>query len=478
MKFICIITLLSFSSGATIASAQITNFKHVVVIVQENRTPDNLFQGLCSPPFGFRGLPGLPGSCSITPSSSQYNIQTKDWKDGGWPGTIQPNPVSLTAPYDLDHTHAAFLAMCDRNPVTNVCQMDGAAGIRCAGSCPPKPQFAYVTNTAGVLNPYLELATQYGWANYMFQTNQGPSYPAHLYLFGGTSAPSAFDDKSGIFAAENPSGGFTPAGCASPPQTTVALIDRSGQENQQVYPCFEHKTLADVLPKSVSWKYYAPGANTIWTAPNSIEHICGSTGKGGHCGGSAWMDHLDLNPSDVLKDIDGCQLSSLSWVVPSGQNSDHAEHNDGGGPSWVAAIVNALGNSKSCDEGTGYWKDTAIIITWDDWGGWYDHEPPVLSTHSEYEHGFRVPLIVVSAYTTAGYVNNSQQDFGSILRFIEHNFGVEEGSLQFADARAQSDLGLFFNLRAAPRSYTNISAQKSAAFFLNDSRAMADPDDQ
>ena len=68
--------------------------------------------------------------------------------------------------------------------------MDGAARVACTGTCPAKPQFRYVDNSTGILNPYLDIATQYGFANYMFQTNQGPSFPAHLYLFGGTSAPN------------------------------------------------------------------------------------------------------------------------------------------------------------------------------------------------------------------------------------------------------------------------------------------------
>jgi len=55
---------------------------------------------------------------------------------------------------------------------------------------------------------------------------------------------------------------------------------------------------------------------------------------------------------------------------------------------------------------SGYWKDTAIFLTWDDWGGWYDHEPPTFlaSPEGDYQYGFRVPLIVISAYTPAGYV--------------------------------------------------------------------------
>ncbi len=449
--------------------AQIPQFQHIVVIFQENRTPDNLFQGLCAPPYG------TADACSASPASaSQYNIQTRDWKDNtSSAGVTQPGPVKLANAYDLSHAHTAFLKQCNQSS-SGVCQMDGAAGVACSGTCPKKPQFKYVDNSAGILNPYLELATGYGWANYMFQTNQGPSFPAHQFIFGGTSAPSAAADAAGVFASENTSG---PAGCTAPAGTTVPLIDRTG-ENQKVYPCFEHSTMADLL-SGFSWRYYAPSAGSIWTAPNAIQHICQSSGAGGVCTGQGWKDNVDLKPANVLTDIANCKLRSVSWVIPTGQNSDHARSNDGGGPSWVAAIVNAIGASTACDNGAGYWNDTAIVITWDDWGGWYDHEPPSIlaGAQGDYQYGFRVPLIFVSAYTPKGYINNVRHDFGSVLRFVEHNFGIPQGALNFADARAKNDLAGFYDLTKAPRAYQRVAAPKTAEFFLKDKRKATDPDD-
>jgi phospholipase C len=189
---------------------------------------------------------------------------------------------------------------------------------------------------------------------------------------------------------------------------------------------------------------------------------------------------VDLRPADVLADIRSCNLRSVSWVIPAGQNSDHAGNPDNtGGPAWVAAIVNAIGNSPTCPDGEVYWRNTAIFITWDDWGGWYDHEPPTIlpMPQGDYQYGFRVPLIVVSAYTPAGYINNSRHDFGSILRFIEHNFGIPEGQLAFADRRATGDLTGFFHLGQAPRPFQHVSAAKDATYFLNDKTVPTDPDD-
>ncbi len=457
-------------------------FKHVVVIFQENRTPDNLFYGLCSLPYG------TAASCSTAPETSLYNLQTDHWANlRSATGFTNPTPIPLANTYDLNHAHSGFTAMCDADPRSGECKMDGAINVACGGTCPPQPQYKYVDNSKGVLNPYLEMATQYGWANYMFQTNQGPSFPAHQYIFGGTSAPSAADDAAGIFAAENMSntgiaGTYAVAGCIAAANTTVQLVNSAGIENpvDRVYPCFEHQTIPDVLPSDVTWRYYTPSAGSIWTAPDAIQHICESSGPGGVCEGKLWEKNVDLNPADVLTDIGNCRLPNLSWVIPTGANSDHANGNDGGGPSWVASIVNAIGRSSTCDGGAGYWKDTAVILTWDDWGGWYDHVGPAKLPYPQggYQLGFRVPLVVISAYTPNHYINNVRHDFGSVLRFIEGNFAVRQGVLHFADARANNDLALFFDFSKPPRQFKTIAAPKDAHFFINDRRPQTDPDDE
>lgn len=457
-----------------VAQCQIASFQHVVVIVQENRTPDNLFQGLCSAPYGG------PGSCSVGPTTRGYNIQTKNWLDKGVPGgVIQPLTVPLTNKYGLGHAHKAFTAQCDLNPATGTCAMDGAAGTGCSGTCPTQPQFRYVDNSTGILNPYLSLATQYGWANQMFQTNQGPSFPAHQFLFGATSAQNATDDVAAIFAAENVS---PVAGCIALSGALVQLINTSGENpKNKIYPCFEHNTLADLLPPGITWKYYTPNAGSIWTAPNAIQHICQpNLPYGGQCVGSEWTANVDLVPSDVLSDVQNCHLRNLVWVIPTGQNSDHPGGSKGGGPAWVASVVNAIGQS-TCrnQDGSSYWNSTAILITWDDWGGWYDHQGPTIlpGAQGDYQYGFRVPLIVVSGYTPAGYTSNNQYDFGSMVRFIEQNFGIAEGALGFADARASNDLTDFFNLHQVPRVFVPIASPKTLQDFLNDNTPATDPDD-
>ena len=182
------------------------------------------------------------------------------------------------------------------------------------------------------------------------------------------------------------------------------------------------------------------------------------------CAGSPWQNVI-IPEKRVLTDIANNQLAQVTWIIPDGAASDHAQINDGSGPSWVASIVNAIGNSQ-------YWTNTAIFITWDDWGGWFDHVAPKVI--NSYEYGFRVPLIVVSPYAQAKHVSHNTHDFGSILKFIEENYGLP--SLGYADAPAD-DFSDCFNFSQTPLAFQTISAPMGAEHFLNDTRPPTDPDD-
>ena len=503
MKFTFRSLLLVSSLLVAAAEAQISQFQHIIIVFQENRTPDNLFFTLCA-----------TNSCSTTPTNKQYNIQTSNWLDKtSTTGFTQPTGVALNNGYDPDHSHTGWKNECDLNTMTNVCKMDGAAA-----TSPNRGAFVYVLNTpdakhpTGILASYLTLATQYGWANYMFQTNQGPSFPAHQYIFGGTSALSAAGDQAGTFISENYSGNDA-AGCYAQNGQTTKEINSAGVETLFTIDyatgndvCVNRTTMKDLLENiGVGWKYYSsdgPGTDkggSIWTAPNAIESICDPDSGHENCLGSEWAEHVDLTPADVLSALGAngspCQtsgadnLQGVSWVIPTGANSDHPGSSTGG-PDWVASIVNALGTSPCTDTVTvngqtktvSYWQDTAVVIAWDDFGGWYDHVPPTILASPEggYQLGFRVPMIFVSAYTPVGYINNSNHDFGSVLRFMEHNFGITEGALNFADSRGAkplNDLTGFYNLNNAPRTFTQIPSAKTAVDFINDKTPPTPTDD-
>jgi phospholipase C len=234
--------------------------------------------------------------------------------------------------------------------------------------------------------------------------------------------------------------------------------------------------LTDLLDaKGVTWRYYAPSAGSIWTGPDAIEHICQQKSINGvlTCTGPDWVNNVIIPESGFLQDISSGHLPQVSWIIPDGAASDHALGNDGSGPSWVASIVNAIGNSQ-------YWANTAIIITWDDWGGWYDHVAPKViddgvSWGSGYVYGFRVPLIVVSPYAKAAYISHTTHDFGSILKYIEKTFDLP--SLGYADVPAD-DLSDCFDLTQTPLTFKTISAPLGPAHFLDPKRPHTDPDDE
>jgi hypothetical protein len=502
---------------------------HVVVILQENRTPDNLFHFLspqCPIPQGASGL----SACTPIPvTSSCYNISPCGLSNQS--GTVLP--ITLTGVLlqvggnDPNHSHKAFSEMCDPDPANGyACRNDGAWRI---ANLPGTNSYGYVLNpavtnydgTAGhLLDPYLTFAEQYGWANFMYQTNQGPSYPAHQFIFSGTSARSTAEDSLSTFVAENFSGALTPAGCLAPSGAKNWLIspvfDTIGKgclpyddglvqecsliNNTLIYPsnpvgvfCDDKPSMGSALDaQRITWKYYAPSAGAIWTAPDSNKDICVpqfTSPTTLECAGKEWNANVDVakKGTDILGDITNCNLSSVSWVIPNGNWSDHAGATFPYGPSWVAAVINSLGQNPTCAPGTTnagerFWDDTAIIVTWDDWGGWSDHEPPPLlssglpctsnNCQADYQLGFRVPLVVVSAYTPQGYISNNSYDFGSILRTIEGVYGIREGELGVADARATTDLRDFFT--GAFRDYTPVPAEKPASYFLG-AKAQAGP---
>ncbi len=431
--------------------------QHVVVIFQENRTPDNLFHDSVLMARGAdiasSGVNSLGQTIPLTPMDL---------------GTNGANPDT----YDLAHSHHAFVSMYDGG------KMDGADLILCnpAAQCPPNahpnPQFHYV-DPADV-QPYFALAEQYTFGDRMFQTNEGPSFPAHQFIISGTSAPTA---TSTLFEAENQQHDLPIYGCIAPLTATVVMIDAEGSETSQPpeYPCFDHPTLTDILQTNgITWRYYTPSAGSLFTSPTAIAHICQEQTINGTrtCTGPEWTSFVSIPQTNFLTDIANGQLAQVTWVIPDGADSDHALSNDGTGPAWVASVVNAIGNSA-------FWANTAIIITWDDWGGWYDHVPPKVindgvSWGSGYVYGFRVPLIVVSPYAKAAYISHATHDFGSILKFVETTFKLP--SLGYADTPAD-DLSDCFDLTQSPISFKLIPAALNDAYFMRDVRVTSDPDD-
>jgi phospholipase C len=378
------------------------HFQHVIVMIQENRTPDNLF---CS-----CHIPGADTKCSAKGA-----------------------PISLTGYPDPGHGHWNFLRE--------------AAGNYQAG------EYDYVRDS--VLAPYCELGRTYGFANRMFQTNQGPSGPAHDFILAASSQPSPGSD---LFLSEN-----TDALGGCPLSTFGIFINPEGQESRGGPACLTIDSLPTLLSAAgLSWRYYTPSQRTYWNAPQAMARLCRAAH--GECGAPDWAKNDPTNPAQVLSDIANGKLATVSWVVPGKGNSDHPGSLYAGGPAWISSVVNAVGNSP-------YWENTAIFVTWDDWGGWYDHVPPLPNNSGfceQYCYGFRVPLLVISAYTPA-MIDDDPHNFGSIANFIEENFKL--GSLGAADAYSDN-LDDFFPASEAKRAFISIDPRGSF-----DPEDRTDPDD-
>jgi phospholipase C len=411
-------SLLPLSAQNSVSNPRIG---HVVIIVQENRTPDNLFQG-------------LPGADIATSGLNSHGQR------------VPLRPIELQSKIDLDHTHRGFEREYNGGKMNGFDREHGGCGN---GPCAPPQVRAYSYVRQEDVAPYFTMARRFTFGDRMFQSNEGPSFPAHQYIISGTSTPRV---GSRYRASENPGGSARvneqKGGCDSPAGTLVKLIDKRGVETARTYPCFERPTLADLLEaRGHTWRYYQQDdASGFWNAFDAIKHLWKRPD---------YNTHVIFPSSQVLTDIKAGNLADVTWVTPADVSSDHPGWSDGSGPSWVASVVNAVGESQ-------YWKDTAIFIVWDDWGGWYDHvKPPVFDS---YELGFRVPLIVISPYAKAHYVSHTSYEFGSILKFVERTYGL--GSLASTDARA-ANLSDCFDFTQKPIRFRPIPVTKPMNYFLH-----------
>ncbi len=499
MKFIKYLLFVVFLAPIGATSSYATGpqgtIQHVIIVIQENRTPTNLFfadsklsqnGAHVTGPNNSKAGPCKVGNTQVALLGvplTGFCFDPNHFHFGLYPGWNQQYNAPQTWPNQYDNG-----------------AMDGACTnyvdcSHCSGGCPSDPQYTYASNSDGSLTPLFSVAEQYGFANWMFQTNQGPSFPAHQFLFSGTSAPEDNPSDSPPyyhewFVAENPypdssgmsTGCTAPAGVFNlqiePPPFLQQPEERPGFDGDTSgdvlpnagFPCYHHPSLPTLLDNNqprITWRYYSPNTN-LWNAPLAIWDICqpGEPNQGGGtCNSTSdYQQYVapytgTYGPGKALTDLGvagtglpDCKLQQVSWVIPDGNWSDHPGGDaSNAGPSWVASIVNAVGGydnsgnplSVQCN----YWTNTVVIVTWDDWGGFYDDiAPPEIgypgqnAGGQQYVYGFRVPLLVVSAYTPSGYISgpcNAQtgscsgaevapyiHDFGSVLNFVEYVFGT------------------------------------------------------
>jgi phospholipase C len=405
--------------------------KHVVIIVQENRSFNNLFLG-------------VPGA-----TTQDYGYDSKGKK-------VSMHPIPLETVWDIDHSSSSFLAACNGTgsyPGTD-CRMNGFdkelwyCGSHGEPRCPDKyPPYSYVPRSE--TKPYFEMAKYYTLADQMFASNfDGSSFISHQYIIAA-QASSAVNYPGGAW------------GC-SQVSDEIQTVTQQRQLGGYEPVCFNNKTLGDELDQAHQpWAFYAAALccdGEIWSAYQAIKHIRY---------GKDWKKDVISPQTNFFSDVSKGKLRTVSWITPTCATSDHAGCGGNQGPAWVASLVNAVGESK-------YWDSTAIVVFWDDYGGWYD---PVAPAMVDYDGlGMRIPMLVISAYSKKGYVSHVPYEHGSILRFIEDEYALAR--LSASDSRANSIAPDCFDFKAPPRKFQKITAPLDANFFLHappDGRA---PDSQ
>lgn len=416
--------------------------QHVVVMIQENRTFNDFFAT-------FPGATGATTGYELVKSGSTYTKQKI---------TLTEGKLEQRGNGNLVHTYGAWLTGYQTGAMDGFNLIVGNNG-QPEGAAP----YQYVNPSQ--IKPYWAIASAWGLADEMFQTQGSESFTGHQDLIRGGTAISSTESL-----VDSPTAPLV-WGCDSGPGTKTSIVTTKLQyrRNGGPFPCSNkfpdygsngYKTLRDLLDaKSVSWKYYTPAfekkqPNGIWNAFDVIAPVRY---------GSEWTDgHIASPETSIFNDIKNGALPAMSWVVPDAQNSDHPGYaSRDTGPEWVANVVNAVGESS-------YWNSSIVIVVWDDWGGFFDPVAPPLPRDNQGGPGFRVPMLVVSPYALAGsgnkggYISNTVYEFGSILRFVEDNYNL--GRLGTTDSTSTS-MADMLNLTQKPRQFQPIKTTLSRRYF-------------
>jgi len=366
-------------SPHTAAQSGMNKINHIVFLVKENRTYDNMFGAFDT----------LNGSATCTLSNGQEVA-------------MQRAPDRY--PRDIGHTWSnAQLAM-DNGKMDHfdLMALDTPTSADGRGDLLTCSQF-----TSADIPNYYSYAQHFALAAMMFSSLVGPSFPNHLYTIAA--------DSHGVI--NNPVDPLHPLthswGCdASDTENDVEevqVLQTNGTITNQ-FPCFTtFITMADTLDNAdVSWKYYAPPISDpgyIWSTFDAISHVRN---------GPDWNNVV--NTSNFMIDVQNNQLPSVSWVVTPYWQSEHPPESTCEGENTTVTQLNAIMSNPNV------WNSTVVFIVWDDFGGSYDHvTPPEVDG---FGFGPRVPMLIISPYAKAGYISATQYELSSVLKFIEERFNL------------------------------------------------------
>jgi phospholipase C len=385
--------------------------KHIIIIMQENRSFDEYF-GV------YPGVNGIPSGVSLTISrGSSQRVSPY----------LETNANPKGGPHSWEAAHESY----------DDGKMDGfvwTSGPNAMG------YYDYQ-----MLPYYWTYALNYVLFDNFFESVLSYSLPAHLYLVAGQSggyvtgkAPSVFDVKT-IMEELQPAGISWRyyVGTTFPGQFSPALMneDPDPTDNWVVGNVWLNNTdaadMADGLGvQSVNSQAAAETpAYGLW---NPLPHISGIMDD-------ANLLSRDVPGSEFYIDVQNGNLPQVSWVIPAEPVSEHPDAGPVLGQKYVVGLVNTIMQSQ-------YWKDSAIFIVWDDWGGFYDHVPPPMI--DQYGLGFRVPALLISPYARQNYVSHRLYEFSSFLTLIEDQFRLKALTNRDTGANSFSDE---FNFNQPPR---------------------------
>jgi phospholipase C len=379
----------------------IHKIRHVIVIMEENRSFDSFF-GTYPHADGIPMKNGKPTVCvpngiggCVKPFLDRNGADDLGGEHGPLAG--QQDVAGGKMNGFIRVTYGKLIRTCLSNP----------ADARCATLRHPN-LMSY--HDGAQLPNYWAYARNFVLQDHMFEPNWGWSLPAHLWLVSGWSA-SCTDPYEASTCTTNLQGP------ASGPSSTLAHYPNG--------PIYGWTDLTWLLHKDhVSWASYVErgAAPDCLTGPRS----CYTRLKGANTPGM-W-DTLP-NFTDVRQDGQTAAaqeplarfyaaaakgtLPAVAWVTPNWADSNHPGASIAQGQTWVTRLIDAV--MKGPD-----WKSSAIFLAWDDWGGFYDHvEPPVVDGQG---YGLRVPALVISPYAKRGYVDHQTLSFDAYLKFIEDDF--------------------------------------------------------
>ncbi len=361
--------------------AGLDKVQHILWIIQENRSFDNYFGTYP----GADGTP--PGTCLPVRPGARRCIPPFHM-----PGNMPP--------CDLAHRWVIAHAAYDHSAMDGFVWAEGT------------PYTMGYYDQRDIPN-YWNYARHYTLCDRFFSSLMGASLPNHLYTVAAQSG-GAINNLFSIREIEQvlgTSGGFSFA-------TMVNLFTQAHiawkyyVETQPVNPAGKRDLLADPDPKRFSLWNPLPGFKAIRDNPAAMAHLVPLT--------------------QYFRDLRAGTLPQVAWIVPMGRDSEHPPASPQVGMWYVTRLLNALMRSPA-------WKSSVVFLTWDDYGGFFDHVPPPLV--DAYGYGPRVPTLVISPFAKPNYISHNTYDFTSMLSFIERRFHL--GHLTLRDARAAPMLDCF-----------------------------------